>query len=343
MIDGFGTTRDGTPVRAVTLGSPDGLQAQVLTFGGILRQLTVPGPKGRRPLVLGLPDIAAYERDGAYLACLVGRYGNRIAGARYTLDGRTVQLVANEGANQLHGGPGGFGRKVWRLQDYQAGPESRLVLGLTSPDGENGFPGTLEATAEITVAGQDLTLRFTAIADADTPVSLTWHPYFNLSGDPQVAADRQMLRLRSHRFLPVGPGMIPTGVLEEVAGTAFDFRRPHSVTPRHTHPQIAQAGGYDHCFVLDQGRDGVWGDEAADWAATLSSPDSGVALRLHTDLPAVQFYGGQGLPGAHPDLGTGVCLEPQAFPDAPNQPSFPNAILRAGQRYSHHMRFHITW
>ncbi|MEC4594419.1 aldose epimerase family protein [Nitrospirillum amazonense] len=340
MIRSFGTTRDGAPVRAVTLGPADGLQAEVLTYGGILRHLSVPGPKGRRNLVLGLPDVAAYENDPAYLGCLVGRYGNRIANARYTYQGRTVELVPNEGVNQLHGGPGAYGRKVWRLQDFQGGADSRLVLGLTSPDGENGFPGTLEVTAEITISGGDLTLRFTAIGDADTPVSLTWHPYFNLAGDPQVAADRQMLRLRSQHFLPVGPGLIPTGALEPVAGTAFDFRRPRLATPRHNHPQIFQAGGYDHCFVLD--REDTW-DEAADWAATLSSPDSGVSLRLHTDQPSVQFYGGQGLASQYPDLGMGVCLEPQAFPDAPNHPSFPDTMLKAGDRYSRMMRFSISW
>ncbi|TWB43849.1 aldose epimerase family protein [Nitrospirillum pindoramense] len=340
MIRSFGTTRDGAPVRAVTLGPADGLQAEVLTFGGILRRLSVPGPKGRRDLVLGLPDVAAYENDPAYLGCLVGRYGNRIANARYTYQGRTVELAPNEGANQLHGGPRAFSRRVWRLQDYQVGAESRLVLGLTSPDGDNGFPGTLEVTAEIIVAGGDLTLRFTAIGDADTPVSLTWHPYFNLAGDAQVAADRQMLRLRSQHFLPVGPGLIPTGALEPVAGTAFDFRRPRLLTPRHNHPQIFQAGGYDHCFVLD-GEPAP--DEAADWAATLSSPDSGVSMRLHTDQPSVQFYGGQGLASQYPGLGTGVCLEPQAFPDAPNQPGFPDAILKAGDRYSRVMRFSLSW
>jgi aldose 1-epimerase len=326
MIEPFGSLRDGRRVDAITLGSPDALQAQVLTYGGILRRLTFPSRGVPRDLVLSLPDIAAYERDTAYLGILVGRVANRIARAQFELDGKLHRLTANEGPNQLHGGRLGFGKRLWRLVDLQSTPRQRLVLGLRSPEEEEGYPGNLDVTAELIVGGDELMLRFEARCDQATPLNLTWHPYFNLSGDLQRPAGEQRLRIPASRYLPVVDSqLIPTGELASVAGTPFDFRelRPLSSPDAASHPQLGNGNGYDHCWVLDPARD---------CDAELHSPHSGITLKLLSERRAIQFYGGQGLPKQHPGS-SGVCLEPQDFPNAANEPRFPRAILRPGTPY----------
>lgn len=316
MIEPFGTLQDGRRVDAVTLGTPGGLQAQILTCGGILRRLTWPVRGVARDLVLTLPDLDAYVRDPAFLGILVGRFANRIAGARFELDGQTHRLTANEGQNQLHGGRLGFGKRLWRVLDVQ--PPRRLVLGYTSPNGEEGYPGNLEVSAEFVVADDQLSLRFQARCDRATPLNLTWHPYFKLPGE-------QMLRMPASRFLPVADSqLIPTGELASVAGTPFDFRELRSVRSPDpaSHLQLAIGGGYDHCWVLDEQRD---------CDAELRAP--GVSLKVISERRAIQFYGGQGLPRQHPGL-HGICLEPQDFPNAPNEPRFPAAILRPDADYT---------
>jgi aldose 1-epimerase len=332
MIQAFGALRDGRAVEAVTLGMPDGLQAEILTYGGILRRLTLPGPSGKQDLVLSLPDVEAYERDNAFLGILVGRFANRIAGARFELDGQQHVLAANEGRNHLHGGQLGFGKRLWRVLDAQSQPAHRLRLGISSPAGEEGYPGNLDATAEFTVVADELTLRFEARCDRSTPLNLTWHPYFNLSGDRSRPVDEQTLRMPASRYLPVADSeLIPTGELADVAGTPFDFRRerPLRAPEPSSHPQLIIGRGYDHCWVLDAERD---------CDAELHSPHSGVTMSIHTERRAIQFYGGQGLPAQHPRL-NGVCLEPQDFPNAPNEPRFPAAILKAGKPYTATFRY----
>jgi len=318
----FGMLADGRSVEAITLGEPRGLQVEVLTYGAILRRLTYPVNGVRRDLILFFDDLESYERDRAYVGSLVGRFGNRIADSRFTLDGRAHTVSANEGANHLHGGHLGFGKRLWRvLSPVEHG--SRIVLGLTSPDGEEGYPGEVEATAELDVRPNRVAITLTARTTAPTPVNLTYHPYFNLAG-PHVPAVNQKLRIPASRYLPVKPGLIPTGEYASVAGTAFDFRAARRVEPPaiDSHPQLAIAGGYDHCWVLD---------DDADCACELSCRD--LVLTMRGSGPGLQFYNGQFLSKTHASLGSGVILEPQGLPDAPNEPRFPSSIVRPGETY----------
>jgi aldose 1-epimerase len=303
----------------------------VLTLGGILHSLTLPVHGRRMPLVVSLPDVPGYVQDRAFVGQLVGRFANRIGGAAFELDGRRFKLPANNGANTLHGGEPGFGKQLWRVVESGSGRRSFLKLALRSPDGSSGFPGNLDVTALISVEDNTLTLAWEATTDAPTPVSLTWHPYFNLAGDAQLPVGDHTLRMAATHFLPVSAALIPTGELASVAGTPFDFReaRPLRAPPADAHPQIRDVGGFDHCWVLDK---------EARVAAELHSPASGVRMQLLTDLPGLQFYGGYHLPTAHAGA-HGVCLEPEHFPDAPNQPGFPDCILRPGQVHRSFMSY----
>jgi aldose 1-epimerase len=334
MLRPFGKMPDGTGVEIVTLGSEDGLQAEILTLGGTLRSLTLPVKGKRIPLVFSLPDLAAYLKDTSYIGQLVGRYGNRIAGAAFELDGKTYKLTANNGPNTLHGGETGFGKYVWQVLGAGGGRNTYIKLGHRSPAGINGFPGNLDVTALISVFDDTLTLQFEAVSDAPTPISLTWHPYFNLSGDPGVPIDDHRLTLAADHYLPVNNARVPTGEIAPVAGTPFDFRRPKSlrVPPPSSHPQIALTGGFDHCWVVDK---------QARIAGELHSPKSGVRMQVRTDLPGLQVYGGYHLPQVYPGWHA-VCLEPENFPDAPNHPNFPSSILRPGETHRSFMSFSFS-
>jgi aldose 1-epimerase len=319
MIEAFGVLDGTQEVQAITLGVKGGLQAQVLTFGGILRRLVFPSRGAPRDLIITLPDLNSYVRDTTYQGILVGRVANRISGARFNLKGREYRLTANDGPNQLHGGHLGFGKRLWRVLGLQNAPRHRLLLGLSSSDGEEGYPGDLDVTVEFTVDGSELRVQFEAHSDAATPVNLTYHPYFNFAGDMR-------LRMPASQFLPVRDSqLIPTGKRAPVDGTPFDFRSERSVAapPLDTHPQLAHAGGYDHCWVLDSSRD---------YDAELRSESCGVRMTIRSDRPGMQFYGGQHLPAAYPEL-RGICLEPEGLPNAVNEPSFPSYILEPGATF----------
>jgi len=323
MLRSFGSLEDGRGVEAITLGDASGLQVEVLTYGAILRSLNVPVRGVRRDLILHFDRLEQYERDRAYVGSLVGRFGNRIAGGRFELDGRLHQVTPNEGVNHLHGGALGFGKRLWRVLDLDEQGQTRLVLGYRSPDGEEGYPGNVEATAEFAVSRDVLSIALSARSDAATPINLTYHPYFNL--DARKPAIEQHLRIPARHYLPVAAGLIPTGEFAPVEGTTFDFRASRRLGPPalQSHPQLGLAGGYDHCWMLDP---------HADCACELASPNRDVTLRM-SGGPGLQFYNGQFLSRSHPALGSGVILEPQGFPDAPNQSGFPPAILRPGEQY----------
>jgi aldose 1-epimerase len=326
----FGLLRDGRSVEAITLGSADGLNVEVLTYGAILRRLSFPVRGLRRDLILFFDSLEQYEHDRAYVGPVVGRFGNRIAGGRFTLDGRVHQLTTNEAGNHLHGGELGFSKRLWRVLDLQ--DSQRVTLGLHSPAGEEGYPGNVEATIELTARPDSLLIRFGARCDAATPINLTYHPYFNITGDAHGPAIDQRLRIPADHYLPVGPGLIPTGELAPVAGTVFDFRRSRRLAPPpDPHPQLVLGGGYDHCWVLAPD---------ADCAGELSCPD--LSLTLRGSGPGLQFYNGQFLARTHPKLGNGVILEPQGLPDAPNHPAFPDSILRPGGQYRAEIEYRLS-
>jgi aldose 1-epimerase len=334
MLRPFGKLPDGNSVETITLGSADGLQAEILTLGGTLRSLSLPVKGKRIPLVLSLPDLPAYLKDTSYLGQLVGRYGNRIAGAAFTLDGQQHKLTANNGPNTLHGGDVGFGKYVWKVLGTGGGRNTYIKLGHHSPAGVNGFPGNLDVTALISVFENTLTLKFEAVTDAATPISFTWHPYFTLAGDPAVPIDDWKMTMAASHYLPISEARVPTGEIAPVAGTPFDFRRPRAlrVPPPSSHPQIALTQGFDHCWVLD---------DVKRVAAEVYSPQSGVRMRVKTNLPGVQVYGAYHLRTAYPGW-HGVCLEPENFPDAPNHANFPSSILRPGDTHRSFMSFEFS-
>lgn len=318
-------------VHAVTLAG-EGLKAEVLTYGGILRTLDIETARGPISVILGLPDLDAYRHDRDYLGVLVGRFGNRIGGAAFELDGRQYTLSANERNNHLHGGSLGFGRRIWSIAACEP---QRLLLRYVSPDGEEGYPGEVHVEAEFLLGPRRLQLTFRARTDAATPLNLTHHPYFNLAGDPSVPAAAQVLHVPTDRYLPVDDQLIPVGEIATVTGTPFDFRLPATLDRRREvqHAQLRVGGGFDHCLVLGDGRR---------CSAELYSAHSGVAMRMTSPAPAVQLYEGHGLDRSHPELGRGVCLEPQGFPDAPNRPQFPPAILRPGEVYEHRIVYQFA-
>ncbi|MCH0565236.1 MULTISPECIES: aldose epimerase family protein [unclassified Streptomyces] len=313
MSELFGALPDGTPVHRWTLERA-GVRVRVLSYGGIVQSVRVPDREGRAgEVVLGFPGLDGYlNRPEPYLGALVGRYANRIAGARFALDGRTYALAPNEGAHSLHGGAGGFDKRVWDVEPTGHG----LRLTRVSPHGEEGFPGRLEVAATYTLdeAGA-LHVAYEAVTDAPTVVNLTNHSYFDLAGSGR-AATGHVLRLAASRYTPVGPDLIPTGELADVSGTRFDFR-----TARRTD------SGYDHNFVLDKGV-----TAAPVEVAELHDPLSGRVLTVATTEPGLQLYTADHL-GEPFVPGQGVALETQHFPDSPNRPGFPSTVLRPGGTY----------
>jgi aldose 1-epimerase len=330
----FGTDRDGRPAEAFVLAQA-GLEAWLLEWGASLVRLRLPsGRSGWADVVLGFAALRDYQQPHPYLGAVVGRHANRIRGGRFELDRRAVALARNDGPHHLHGGPEGFDRRRWDATVLDDGDEPALEFALHSADGDQGYPGALEARVTYRLSGGRLHIDYLAAATTPTPVNLTQHAYFDLSGRGDVRG--QQLRLAASRYLPVDAQLIPTGEIRDVAGTPFDFRSGALIGERLQ--ALAEADpasrGFDHCFVLD----GVAG--ALRTAAELHDPGSGRRLRLLSDQPGLQVYTGNFLDGSLHDRDgvplrryAGVCLEPQRFPDGPNQPGFPDPILRPGQVY----------
>ncbi len=345
-----GELRDGTKVEAVTLSNAAGVSARVLTYGATLQALTAPDRDGRPvDITLGYDETADYETHPNYFGVTVGRYANRIAGGRFALDGQSYQLSQNDSANSLHGGADGFDKRVWRIVEVESGPVSRVVMELESPDGDQGYPGKLTARVTYTLDdGGDLGILFEARSDAPTIVNMTNHAIFNLAGvgAPQGAMDHWLMIL-AESFTPVDETLIPTGELAPVAETVFDFRQPRRVEDGlrdGSNPQIVIGRGYDHNFALDKGR-----TAQPELAARLVHPASGRVLDVLTTEPGIQFYSGNFLDGTLVGkndtvyrMGDGIALEPQTFPDVPNQANFPSARLEPGETYRHHMIYRVA-
>ncbi|MFP8882679.1 aldose epimerase family protein [Streptomyces mangrovi] len=334
----FGELADGTEVDVWTL-SYGGTRLRVLSYGGIVQSLEVPDRHGRLANVsLGFGDPASYEAGSPYFGALIGRYGNRIAQGRFTLDGSTYELPRNDGDNTLHGGDRGFDKRMWAVKPFTRRGEVGLVLTRTSEDGEMGFPGRLEVRVEYALDRRgDFRIDYEATTDRPTVVNLTNHTYFNLAGEGSGSVLEHELEIAASRYTPVGETLIPTGELERVAGTPLDFRRakPIGTDIRKAHPQILYGQGYDHNLVLDKGI-----TAEPEHFATVREPVSGRVMRIATTEPGVQFYSGnfldgtlEGTSGRVYRQSDGFCLETQHFPDSPNQPSFPTTVLRPGRTY----------
>jgi aldose 1-epimerase len=333
----FGTLPDGRVIDVVTLRNRSGITLRVITYGGIIVSLSTPDRAGELDdIVLGFDTLDGYLGESPYFGAIIGRVGNRIANGRFVLDGVEYHLAKNNGPNHLHGGIRGFDKVVWDARTFERGDAAGVVLTYASPDGEEGYPGRLDATVTYTLNDRDeLVVGYSATTDAPTVVNLTQHSYFNLghAGSDVLAHE---LTIDADAIVAVHATLIPTGELMPVQGTPFDFRvaTPIGARINADHPQLKVAGGYDHTFVLGAKTD------APRRAAFVRAPSSGRTLEVETTEPGVQLYTGNFLDGSirgeggvvYPHRG-GFCLETQHFPDAPNQPAFPSIVLRRGAKY----------
>jgi aldose 1-epimerase len=347
----FGKTPDGVEIEAITLTNGHGVSATVITYGATLQALVAPDRTGAKAdIVLGFADAGAYVKNASYFGASVGRFANRVGKGKFTLDGKAYQLALNDhGLAALHGGVKGFDKQVWTVADVKRGPVASVTLRHVSPDGEEGYPGTLTATATYALDDKNqLTVTYGAVTDKPTIVNITNHALFNVAGEgaPEGAMGN-VLTLAADGYTPVDAELIPTGAITPVAGTSFDFRTPHVVGERirdGRDPQIVVGRGYDHNMVLTGKAGG-----ALRLAARLADPKSGRVLEILSDQPGIQFYTGNfidgtlvGKSGKIYRQGDGIALEPQHFPDAPNKPAFAPVRLDPGQTYSNTMVFRLT-
>jgi aldose 1-epimerase len=332
----FGKTADGQEIQLFTLTNKNGVKASISTFGGTLTSLLVPDKEGKLSnVILGFDNVSGYlspefKKSNPYFGALIGRYGNRIAKGKFTIDGKPYQVGLNNNGNSLHGGTVGFNQKVWTAKPGTSADGQTLTLTYLSKDGEEGYPGNLNVTVTYTLTEANaLKIDYSATTDKATPVNLTNHAYFNLAQGQSKDVLAHQVTIPADRYTVVDASLIPTGELKPVKGTPFDFTTPHAIGER-----IAQVpGGYDHNWVLNQ----ATGQHSA---ATVYEPTTGRTMEVTTDEPGVQFYTGNFLDGSLTGKGgvvygkhAGFCLETQHFPDSPNQAKFPSTILKPGQTY----------
>ncbi|MEU1350426.1 aldose epimerase family protein [Streptomyces sp. NPDC005795] len=334
----FGVLADGTAVHRWTL-SNGGTTLKALSYGGIIQSLETADRRGRTTgIALGFDNLDDYVAKSPYFGGLIGRYGNRIADGRFTLDGATHQLPLNDGPNSLHGGDRGFDKRMWDVAPFTRGADTGLVLTRISPDGEAGYPGNLAVRVTYTLTPRGAwRIDYEATTDRATVVNLTSHTYFNLAGEGNGTIDGHLLELAATRYTPVDATLIPTGELAPVARTPFDFRRARSIgeQDRIPHEQTVIAQGIDHNYVLDKGI-----TPRPEYALSVTHPESGRVMKMYTTEPGMQLYTGNFLDGTLTGSsgrlyrqGDAFCLEAQHFPDAPNQPAFPSTVLRPGRTY----------
>lgn len=345
-----GTLKDGTAIEAVTLSNAHGVSARILSYGATLQSLMGPDRNGKiADVMLGYDDLASYVDHPNFFGVTVGRFANRIAGGRFTLDGKAYQLPLNDKVNSLHGGGKGFDKVAWKIVSATNGPTATLVLGYRSPDGDSGYPGNLDVTVTYTLdeAG-NLGIAYDAKTDKPTIVNMTNHGIFDLGGEGSaMGAYGHRLTIPAKAITPVDDKLIPTGALQPVAGTVFDFRNGRIVGEGirdGRDQQIRYGHGYDHNFALDKGL-----TAKPELAARLEDPVSGRVLEVLTTEPGVQFYTGNFLDGTFIGkkghlyrMGDGIALEPQKFPDAPNKPNFVSARVDPGKPYHHAMIYRLS-
>ena len=335
----FGQMPDGTAVQLYTLNNNNGMRVKITNYGATITSIHVPDKEGvSGEVTLGSDALEDYLDGHPYFGCIVGRYGNRIALGQFTLGGQTYDLAKNNGPNHLHGGDVGFDKRLWGASTFRTETTSGVEMTLSSPDGDEGYPGNLEVKVTYTLNNDnELRIDYEATTDAPTVVNLTNHTYFNLKDGGQTPVLDHEVMINADTFTPVDLTMIPTGVIAEVAGTPFDFRTPVTIgasIDQTTDEQIALGGGYDHNFVLNAAAEGMTK------AAEVHDPSSGRVLEVLTEEPGVQFYTGNFLDGSETGRGLtynyrhGFCLETQHYPDSPNQPDFPSTILNPGETYS---------
>jgi len=333
----FGETADGRPVRLYSLRNANGLTADIMTYGAIVVSLQTPDRKGQMDdVVLGYDNLQDYIKSSPYFGAIVGRYGNRIARGKFTLDGAEYTLATNNNLNHLHGGVQGFDKVVWDDEPVWKADAVGVKLSCLSKDGEEGYPGNLKSTVTYLLTNKnELRIDYEATTDKATPVNLTHHGYFNLTGGERDILGH-VLALNAGQFTPVDEGLIPTGELTPVRGTPMDFTKPTEIGARITeaYEQLKFGGGYDHNWVLNKR-----GREMA-LAARVYEPTTGRVMEIHTMEPGIQFYSGNFLDGTITGKEGkvykhrwGFCVETQHYPDSPNKPSFPSTILRPGEKY----------
>jgi aldose 1-epimerase len=341
--DSYGITQEGPEVDGYTLSNAAGMQVEIITYGGIITSMKVPNAAGGlNDVVLGYDSLSDYEKGSPYFGALIGRYGNRIADGTFTLDDQTYSLVQNDGKNHLHGGTKGFDKVVWSADSKNEDNKAVLQLHYLSQDMEEGYPGNLHTEVVYTLTNDNmLEVAYKATTDKKTVVNLTQHAYFNLSGAKDIL-DHELL-LQAPRYLPIDETLIPTGEIASVEGTPFDFTSFKTIERdiQTESIQLERGLGYDHCWVLDNP------DKELQTAALLKEASSGIQMEVRTDQPAIQFYSGNFLDGTNPmkqsdsfyNYRSGLCLETQHYPNAPNEASFPSTVLSPGEVYSTKTQF----
>ena len=334
----YGKMPDGAPIDVYTLTNAKGMQASIITYGGVVASLTAPDRAGKyADVVLGSDSLDGWIKQTSYLNALIGRYGNRIGHGKFTLGGKQYALPKNNGDNTLHGGPEGFDKRVWTAAESSSAEGPALALSYTSVDGEEGFPGTLAAKVVYTLTDKnELKIDYTATTDKETVVNLTNHCYFNLAGQGEGDILQHEVTIDADRFTPVDSGLIPTGELRPVQGTPFDFTKSTAIGARigQDDEQLKFGQGYDHNWILNKGAGGLTK------AAEVYEPGTGRVLEVWTTEPALQFYTGNSLDGTVQGKGgktypkrNAFCMETQHYPDSPNHPAFPSTTLEPGATY----------
>ena len=337
--EAYGTTSEGEAVDLYTLSNANGIEVRAITYGGIIVSLKVPDNNGRLDdIVMGHDTLEGYVTKSGYFGAIVGRYGNRIANGKFTVDGVEYKLAVNNGPNHLHGGLKGFDKVVWQAESFENPDGAGVVLSYTSKDGEEGYPGNLTAKITYTLTAQnELVVDYHATTDKATPLNLTQHTYFNLAGDGNGDILGHDVLLNASHFTPVDKTMIPTGEVRSVARTPMDFTKPTAIGARidQEDEQLRFGRGYDHNLVINQEE-----GEGPSLVARVYEPTTGRVMEVFSTEPGVQFYSGNFLDGSVTgksghvyERRTGFCLETQHYPDSPNKPDFPSSILRPGETY----------
>lgn len=336
--EAFGMTPDSVEVEKYTLKNETGMEVSVMTYGGIITSLKVPNKQGlSEDVVLGYDSLSQYIKKSPYFGAIIGRYGNRIAKGKFSIDGNHYTLATNDGPNHLHGGVKGFDKVVWNASEKQTDSSASLVLTYLSKDMEEGYPGNLNTKVTYTLTNNnELLVDYEATTDKKTIVNLTQHSYFNLSGDFSKPILDHEITIDADKFVPVDATLIPIGELKNVAGTPFDFRQAKAIGKdiNADNEQLKRGLGYDHCWVLNNQGQGMR------FAASAYNKESGRLLKVFTDQPGIQLYTGNFLDGTLPSkqggtyaYRTGFCLETEHYPDSPNQKDFPTVILNPGETY----------